>query len=73
MSLAKLDGQFNSWERYVEAPKAASQREINGKLSGTLKARKEYNQFRPHQALGYATPAEVYQDPAAHGAKSKRE
>lgn len=34
---------------------------------------KEYNQFRPHQALGYATPAEVYQDPAAHGAKSKRE
>ena len=28
-----------------------------------------YNQERPHQALGYATPAEVYFDPGAHGAK----
>jgi putative transposase len=27
-----------------------------------------YNQERPHQALGYATPAEVYFDPGAHGA-----
>ena len=26
-----------------------------------------YNQERPHQALGYATPAEVYFDPGAHG------
>jgi putative transposase len=28
-----------------------------------------YNQERPHQALEYATPAEVYLDPAAHGAQ----
>ena len=28
-----------------------------------------YNQERPHQALGYATPAEVYFDPGAHGAR----
>jgi putative transposase len=28
-----------------------------------------YNQDRPHQALGYATPAEVYSDPGAHGAQ----
>jgi putative transposase len=28
-----------------------------------------YNQERPHQALGYATPAEVYHDPGAHGAQ----
>jgi hypothetical protein len=28
-----------------------------------------YNQERPHQALGYATPAEVYFDPGAHGAQ----
>ena len=27
-----------------------------------------YNMARPHQALGYATPGEVYQDPGAHGA-----
>lgn len=31
----------------------------------------DYNQCRPHQALGYACPAEVYHDPAAHGAISK--
>ncbi len=30
---------------------------------------KEYNQCRPHQALGYATPADVYHDPAAYGAQ----
>ena len=28
-----------------------------------------YNQERPHQALGYATPAEEYFDPGAHGAQ----
>ena len=28
-----------------------------------------YNRERPHQALGYATPAEVYSDPGAHGAR----
>ena len=28
-----------------------------------------YNQERPHQALGYATPAGVYFDPGAHGAQ----
>ena len=28
-----------------------------------------YNQSRPHQALRYATPAEVYLDPGAHGAQ----
>jgi putative transposase len=31
-----------------------------------------YNQERPHQALGYATPAEVYFDPGAHGAQPAR-
>jgi len=29
----------------------------------------EYNESRPHQALDYATPAEWYLDPAAHGAR----
>jgi putative transposase len=29
----------------------------------------EYNECRPHQALGYATPAEVYRAPESHGAK----
>ena len=28
----------------------------------------QYNEERPHQALAYATPAEWYLDPAAHGA-----
>ena len=28
----------------------------------------DYNTVRPHQALGYATPEEVYRDPQAHGA-----
>jgi putative transposase len=28
-----------------------------------------YNEHRPHQALGYATPAEVYRAPESHGAK----
>jgi putative transposase len=28
-----------------------------------------YNEERPHQALGYATPAEVYFAPDSHGAK----
>jgi putative transposase len=31
-----------------------------------------YNQERPHQGLGYATPAAVYSDPGAHGAKPAR-
>jgi putative transposase len=30
-----------------------------------------YNQERPHQALGYATPWEVYFDGRAHGAKPR--
>jgi putative transposase len=29
----------------------------------------DYNDARPHQALGYATPAEVYRAPESHGAK----
>jgi putative transposase len=29
----------------------------------------EYNTERPHQALGYATPGEVYHAPESHGAK----
>lgn len=29
----------------------------------------EYNKLRPHQALGYATPAELYHAPEAHGAR----
>lgn len=29
----------------------------------------EYNESRPHQALAYASPADVYRDPAAHGAR----
>ena len=28
-----------------------------------------YNDERPHQALDYATPAEAYFDPGAHGAQ----
>jgi putative transposase len=31
-----------------------------------------YNQERPHQALDYATPADVYFDPGAHGAQPAR-
>ena len=29
----------------------------------------QYNTARPHQALGYATPAEVYHSPESYGAK----
>jgi len=29
----------------------------------------DYNERRPHQSLGYATPAEVYHAPESHGAK----
>lgn len=29
----------------------------------------QYNHQRPHQALNYATPAEYYLDPDAHGAR----
>ena len=29
----------------------------------------DYNTVRPHQALGYATPAEVYHSPESYGAK----
>ncbi len=32
----------------------------------------DYNQTRPHQSLGYATPGEVYGDPGAHGAQTKK-
>jgi putative transposase len=32
----------------------------------------DYNQTRPHQSLGYATPGEVYGDPGAHGAQPKK-
>lgn len=32
----------------------------------------DYNEVRPHQALGHATPAEVYHSPEAHGAKPAR-
>jgi putative transposase len=30
---------------------------------------KKYNDYRPHQALGYATPADLYFAPESHGAK----
>jgi putative transposase len=30
----------------------------------------DYNHRRPHQALGYATPAEVYHSPESHGARA---
>jgi len=33
---------------------------------------REYGELRPHQSLGNACPAEVYSDPAAHGAKNNR-
>lgn len=29
----------------------------------------EYNEFRPHQALNYGCPADVYKHPEAHGAR----
>ena len=29
----------------------------------------QYNTERPHQALGYATPADVYHSPESYGAK----
>ena len=29
----------------------------------------DYNEYRPHQALGYATPGELYRAPESHGAK----
>jgi putative transposase len=32
----------------------------------------DYNQSRPHQTLGYATPGEVYGDPGAHGAQPRK-
>ena len=32
----------------------------------------EYGELRPHQSLGNACPAEVYRDPAAHGARPDR-
>jgi putative transposase len=32
----------------------------------------EYNNTRPHQALDYACPCDVYRDPEAHGARPKR-
>ena len=32
----------------------------------------QYNQERPHESLDYATPAEVYFDPGAHGAQPAR-
>ena len=32
----------------------------------------DYNECRPHQALGYATPAEVYRAPESYGAKPAR-
>ena len=30
----------------------------------------DYNAVRPHQAMGYATPGEVYHSLESHGAKS---
>jgi hypothetical protein len=38
-------------------------------LRNTRFADKPYNTQRPHQALGYATPAEVYFAPDSYGAK----
>lgn len=32
----------------------------------------DYNENRPHMALNYASPSEVYRDPGAHGARPKR-
>jgi len=32
----------------------------------------DYNELRPHQALGYATPGEVHRDPGAHGAQVRK-
>ncbi len=29
----------------------------------------DYNAVRPHQAMGYATPGEVYHSPESHRAK----
>ena len=38
-------------------------------LRGVCRWFRHYNEGRPHQALGYATPAEVYQCPESYGAK----
>ncbi len=32
---------------------------------------REYNERRPHEALNYASPSDLYQDPGAYGAKTK--
>ena len=38
---------------------------------GLTKWFSDYNESRPHQALNYASPGEVYGDPAAHGGHPK--
>ena len=47
----------------------ADGREVGRGLSRWFK---EYGELRPHQPLGNACPAEVYLDPAAHGARQNR-
>ena len=37
--------------------------------AGLFKWFADYNDSRPHQALGYATPREVYRFPESYGAK----
>jgi transposase InsO family protein len=55
-------------------------RELQGNISGDMKAhqqefdrwRKEFNEVRPHEALGMKTPEEAYKNPVGSGTEKRR-